>query len=121
MGDQSKKELAKESGEEGQLGEKDENHGGHGGHDSVTITVNNLQHQIHRGRRTVGEIKRAGQVPQADELAQVFEGATPPLTPLPDDGTVVIKGGEVFVSYPKDSGSSHDVERDHSLAVPTPA
>ena len=43
-------------------------------------------------------------MPAADELAQVNEGQ--PLKPLADDGHVVIKGGEEFVSYPKDSSSA---------------
>lgn len=75
--------------------------------DVVEITINNKPYQIHRGRQTVVAIKALGGVPQADELAQVIEGNTPPLTPLKDDGSVPIKGGEIFVSYPKDSGSSN--------------
>src|SRR5437764_1103145 len=60
----------------------------------VHITVNGVSRSIHRGRRTVVEIKTAGQVPLAEEIEQVIEGK---LTPLPDDGSVVIKGGEVFM------------------------
>ncbi len=75
--------------------------------DVVEITINNKPYQIHRGRQTVLAIKTLGGVPQADELAQVVEGNTPPLTPLKDDGSVTIKGGEIFVSYPRDSGSSN--------------
>ena len=74
------------------------------GHDVVTITVNDESVPIHRGRQSVSEIKRLGAVPAADELAEVVEGK--PLKPLADDGSVVIKGGEEFVSYPKDSSSS---------------
>ena len=69
----------------------------------ATITVDNKPVEIHRGRRTVGEIKAAGGVPQAFELSEVVKGK---LTPLPDDGAVTIKGGEVFVSNPRSSGSS---------------
>lgn len=69
----------------------------------VTITVNNQPKQIHRGRQTVAEIKAAGGVPSTDELEQIVSGK---LTPLPDDGAVTIKGGEVFISHPRDSGSS---------------
>jgi len=69
----------------------------------VTITVNNVPRLIHRGRRTVAEIKTVGGVPQADDLAQVIDGK---LVPLPDDGAVTIKGREVFVSHPKDSASA---------------
>ena len=79
--------------------------GGSGDHrqDEVTISVNNTPIQIHRGSQPVSEIKRLGKVPGADDLARVVEGQ---LKPLPDGDKVVIKGGEEFVSYPKDSGSS---------------
>jgi hypothetical protein len=70
----------------------------------VIITVNNVKLQIHRGHQTVSAIKTAGKVPLADDLEQVVDNK---LVPLPDDGAVTIKGDEVFVSHPKDSGSSH--------------
>ena len=69
----------------------------------VTITINNIPKRIHRGRATVAEIKALGGVPAADELEQVINGK---LMPLPDDGAVTIKGGEIFISHPRDSGSS---------------
>lgn len=69
----------------------------------VPITVDNNVRQIHRGSQTVSEIKNAGGVPQAFALDQLIDGK---LTELPDGGRVTIKGGEVFVSHPKDSGSS---------------
>lgn len=69
----------------------------------VTIVINNQKKEIHRGRATVAEIKQVGGVPAADELEQVIAGK---LTPLPDDGAVTIKGGEIFISHPRDSGSS---------------
>jgi hypothetical protein len=75
--------------------------------DVVSITINSTAYPIHRGRHSVAEIKKLGAVPQADELAQVIDGNSPPLTPLLDDGAVTIKGDEVFVSYPKDSGSAN--------------
>jgi hypothetical protein len=71
--------------------------------DEVTITINNSAVRIHRGRKSVADIKAAGNVPQADELAQEIGGT---LTALSDTDSVTIKGGERFVSYPKDSGSS---------------
>ena len=76
---------------------------GHG-QELVDVTVNNNPVKIHRGRQPVSELKRLGGVPAADELAQVVDGQ--PLKPLADDGSLVIKGGEEFVSYPKDSSSS---------------
>ena len=81
-------------------------HGGDTGKDIVEISINNKAFHIHRGHQTVAAIKDLGGVPRADELAEVHEGQDPPLTPLKDDGAVTIKGGEKFVSYPRDSGSS---------------
>lgn len=72
--------------------------------DMVTVVVNGVEKPVHRGRRTVKDLKILGGVPEADELEQVIKGK---LTPLADDGAVTIKGGEEFVSHPRDSGSSH--------------
>jgi hypothetical protein len=69
----------------------------------VHITINGVSRVIHRGRRTVVEIKTLGEVPLADELEQLIDGK---LTPLPDDGAVTIKGGEVFMSHVRSGGSS---------------
>lgn len=69
----------------------------------VGITINNDPYRIHRGRATVVEIKKLGKVALADTLCLVVNGQ---LQPLPDDGAVTIKGGEVFVSHTKDCGSS---------------
>ena len=48
-------------------------------------------------------IKTLGGVPAAYDLEQVIDGK---LVPLPDDSAVTLKGGEVFVSHPKDASSS---------------
>jgi hypothetical protein len=69
----------------------------------VTITVDGEPVQIHRGRQSVAEIKSLGHVPAAFDLDQVVDGK---LVPLPDDGFVVIKGEEVFLSHPKSGHSS---------------
>lgn len=69
----------------------------------VPIVVNNVTREIHRGSQTVSEIKRVGEVPQADDLNQSIDGK---LEQLPDDGRVTIKGHEIFVSQPKSGGSS---------------
>ncbi len=69
----------------------------------VTITVNNTAFKIHRGHRTVAEIKTVAGVPLADDLEQNIAGK---LVPLVDEGSVVIKGGEEFMSHPKDGSSS---------------
>jgi hypothetical protein len=70
---------------------------------NVEITINNIPKTIHRGHQTVAEIKTVGDVPQADELEQLINNK---LTPLPDDGAVTIKGGEVFLSHVRDGGSA---------------
>jgi len=69
----------------------------------VTITVDTHEVVIHRGRNTVGELKVVAQVQLAYDLEQVISGT---LTLLPDDGAVIIHGGEVFVSHPKDAASA---------------
>jgi hypothetical protein len=71
--------------------------------DVVTITVNNEPWKIHRGRRTVVEIKISGHVPIADDLEQIIDGQ---MHLLQDDGHVVIHGRELFVSHPKSTSSS---------------
>jgi hypothetical protein len=69
----------------------------------ITIIINNKSFTIHRGHQTVIAIKTLGGVPLADDLEELVDGT---LKLLPDDGAVTIKGGEVFISHPKDSGSS---------------
>jgi hypothetical protein len=69
----------------------------------VSITINGTAREIHRGHQTVAAIKAVGGVPIADDLEQLVDET---LKLLPDDGAVTIKGGETFVSHPKDSGSS---------------
>lgn len=69
----------------------------------VIIFIKDKEKLIHRGHRTVIEIKTVCEVPLAWELEQVIDGK---LTPLPDDGAVTIKGGERFAGHPKDSSSS---------------
>ena len=70
---------------------------------NVTITVDGKPVTIHRGRTSVAEIKQAGNVPAEYDLEQVVDGT---LVPLPDDASVTLKGGEVFVGHPKDGSSS---------------
>lgn len=71
--------------------------------DVVTIRVNNMPREIHRGRQTVAEIKRVGQVVPTDELSQLIDGR---YVALANDGSVVIKGEEEFQSNPPAGGSS---------------
>jgi len=81
---------------------KHENKDHEGGPD-VTITVDTKPYKIHRGHQTVAEIKKVAGVPLAFELEQLINGK---LVPLSDDGAVTLKGGEVFLSHPKDGGAS---------------
>ena len=69
----------------------------------VKISINGTSKLIHRGHQTVVEVKKLGEVSLADELEQLIDGK---LTPLPDDGAVTVKGGEVFVSHVRSGGSS---------------
>jgi len=71
--------------------------------DLVNIIVNDDNFKIHRGRRSVAEIKTVGNVPLADKLEQVIDGT---LVPLEDDGSVVIKGDEEFKSHVPSGGAS---------------
>lgn len=73
------------------------------GKEYVTITIDDEPRSIHRGRQTVGELKSVGEVPLAYDVDEIVDGK---FQPLPDDGAVTIKGGEIFVSHPKDGSSS---------------
>lgn len=69
----------------------------------VTIIINDKPYEVHRGRQTVAYLKELGEVPQNYELDEVKDGR---LIPLDDDGSVTIKGGEVFKSNLKIGRSS---------------
>lgn len=73
------------------------------GQNFVQITINDDPVEIHRGSRTVTEIKQKGKIPLADQLEQVIQGK---LETLADDGKVVIKGGEEFISHVRSGGAS---------------
>ena len=75
---------------------------GHG-NSFVNITINDTERSIHRGRQTVVEIKAVGEVTLNHELEQIIDGK---FVPLEDNGSVVIKGGEVFISHIKNGGSA---------------
>ena len=70
---------------------------------NVGISVNGSQIPIHRGHQTVAHIKQVGGVAAAEELEEIIAGV---FTPLPDDGGVTIKGGEIFVSHVRASAGS---------------
>jgi len=71
--------------------------------DVVKITINDSEKEIHRGNQSVVEIKNIGQVQLNYMLEQLIDGK---LTPLDDNGSVVIKGGEIFIGHIKDGASS---------------
>jgi hypothetical protein len=69
----------------------------------VFITVDGKQHKIKRGTEPVSAIKKIANVPPAYQLDQDINGV---LTPLDQNGTVTIDGGEIFVSFPATGSSS---------------
>lgn len=69
----------------------------------VTITIDNKTFTIHRGSKTVAELKQLAGISPAYELEEIVDGK---LVPLNDDQRVVIKGGERFVSHPRAGASS---------------
>jgi hypothetical protein len=85
-----------------QAPEKGASNGEHG-QGTVSITIDGKPVRTRRGMHEVAELKKLGSVPKEYALDQVVGGK---IEPLPDDGKVLIRGGEVFVSHPKDSASS---------------
>jgi hypothetical protein len=69
----------------------------------VTITIDNKAYTVHRGNITVPELKALAGIAAAYELEQILDGT---LTPLSDDGHIVLKGGERLVSHPRAGASS---------------
>ena len=71
--------------------------------ENVPIFINKEKNMVKRGPESVSTIKTLGKVPLAYELEELIQGK---LQPLPDDGTVEIKGGEQFFSHPRTGSSS---------------
>lgn len=69
----------------------------------VTVTVNGKDKQIHRGDYAVVKLKEVLGIIASDEIDQVVDGQ---FKPLADDGHIVIKGHEIFVSHKRGGGSS---------------
>ena len=69
----------------------------------VVIRINNVEFNIKRGTYTVTQLKKIGNVKASDEM-DALEGHN--LTPLDDEATVVIKGGEQFIAHVRDGSSS---------------
>lgn len=72
--------------------------------DQVTIFMDDVAHQIHRGHQSVAEIKSACKVPTTDVIELI--GLNGQLQLLDDNGAVTIKGGEKFISHKRGGGSS---------------
>ena len=72
-------------------------------HKLVSITIDDKKFEVHPGKHRVSELKKLGNVPAGDELAQLIDGK---LITLADDADVEIEGGEIFVSHPKKGHSS---------------
>jgi hypothetical protein len=69
----------------------------------VGIEINDVSYKVKRGKYTVAEIKKIGNLPLEYELEEVIQGK---LTPLKDDATVLIKGCEIFFGHVRDGSSS---------------
>jgi len=69
----------------------------------VNITIDNKNFTVHRGSKTVAELKQLAGIPAAYELEEIVDGK---LVPLNDNQRVVIKGSERFVSHPRAGASS---------------
>ena len=82
--------------------EKHHGHEHHHHHD-VEIKINGKHFKLPEGEASVKHLKQLAGIPLADVLAMVIDKH---LHPLPDDGQVCIKQGEVFVSHPRESSSS---------------
>lgn len=74
------------------------------GRDMVQIAMNDESFPIHRGRRTVAEIKAACKVNPAWVIQQIGKDGVPVI--LGDDAAVTIKGDERFISHVAGGGSS---------------
>lgn len=69
----------------------------------VTVSVDGHDRQVPKGKYTVAEFKATVGVAANYELDQIVDGE---FKPLPDDGTIHIKGHEAFVSHVRRGGSS---------------
>ncbi len=66
-------------------------------HNMITIFINNSPYEVHEGRLEVSTIRKLGDIPSTDLVYQL-----PQYELLPNDGFVVVHGGEHF----KSGGSS---------------
>jgi hypothetical protein len=73
------------------------------GQSEVSVTLDGIGKQIHRGAHTVTELKGLLGVDALLAIDEIIDGN---LTPLADDAKVTIKGGEVFFSHARTGGAS---------------
>lgn len=73
------------------------------GNENVTVTINGTKKSIHRGNYFTPDLKAALGVPPQWVIDQNINGE---FVEIPDNGRVVIKGGEVFVSHVRSGASS---------------
>lgn len=69
----------------------------------VNVMVDGKTKTVHRGHYTVAEFKSKVGVDPAKELDEIVDGQ---ILPLNDGSSLVIKGGEVFISHARTGGSS---------------
>lgn len=73
------------------------------GRNTVAVTLNNDTYEIQRGNYKIPELKSALGINSDYVIDQIIAGE---FIELSDDGKVVIKGGEVFVSHVRSGCSS---------------
>lgn len=69
----------------------------------VRVHINRHDYGLAPGLHRVTELKRIANIPPQDELEQQVAGG---FTPLSDEGSVEIHGGEQFVSHVRSGGAS---------------
>jgi len=69
----------------------------------VQVTIDGKHKTIQAGTYTVAELKRLLAVDPSRVLDEVISGE---FKELPDDGTVHVKGGEIFISHVRQGQSS---------------
>tara|TARA_R110002124_G_scaffold149259_5_gene315360 strand:- start:9752 stop:10009 length:258 start_codon:yes stop_codon:yes gene_type:complete len=71
--------------------------------DFVEIEIKEKPYKIHRGNQKVSEIKKVGGINLDYILIQIINDK---LVHLPNDGSVTIKGGEIFDCQPPHGDNS---------------
>lgn len=69
----------------------------------VEVVVDQTPRKVEAGSYLVSAFKREVGVPAEKELDQIVNGT---ITPLDDNATIVITGGEVFISHERTGGAS---------------